>query len=242
MKKIVLVLIWFLFPAISWADELVLVKGKGVKVCEAHLKNLKTLELNEMVCKRDESYPESNGITRPKWEELDLRENKELVKKLEKFFSFGDQFKEDKMFDSEGYFNNQPLKYSSLKKTTADIDNDGKPEIVMLYRMPRCDVERNKANNMPYSQGLYLLDKAKNQIDVKKTEPLLDPLKEYTNFKVKYGSYTERVCDVLLYKKDTYFDKWDIYNWILTVYKLSNDRGSEVCRYQYKQTLKNKED
>ncbi|MBI3399770.1 MAG: hypothetical protein HY026_11160 [Deltaproteobacteria bacterium] len=266
MRKIVFVLILFLFPAAGWAGEYapvkgdesegaynrrqyrsqlygqaeyVLKKGQGVEVCEAHFKNLETLTLNEMVCQRDESYPEANGITMPKWEELDLKENKELVKRIGKFFTFGDQFIKDEMLDSEGYFNSQTLKYNSLKKTTADIDNDGKPEIVMLYREPRCDVERNIAYNIPYSRSLFVLDEAKNQIDVKKTEPLLQNIsKSGYDIKTKAIESIYRLYDVFFYKKDTYFDKWFIRDWTLTVYKLSNDRGSEVCRYKYEQKLK----
>jgi hypothetical protein len=87
MKIKLILIVFFLFlSSICFADELVLVKGKGIPVCEAHFKNLRALGFNEMVCQRDESYPEENGITRPEWEDMDLRENKELVKKNKEVF------------------------------------------------------------------------------------------------------------------------------------------------------------
>jgi len=52
----------FAFSNAIFAGELVLVKGKGIPVCEAHYKNLKSLTLNEMVCQRDESFPEQKLI------------------------------------------------------------------------------------------------------------------------------------------------------------------------------------
>jgi len=141
MKKktcISILIITLILPVITFADDLVLLEGKGLPVCEAHFKNLKTLGLNEMVCQRDKSYPEANGITRPKWEVLDLGENKELVKKIEKFLSVGDQFGELEIIDDEKqferFFLNHPLKYNLLNKTAVNIANDGKSETVMLYR------------------------------------------------------------------------------------------------------------
>lgn len=237
MRRIfrVIVLVIFLLPVSVFADELVLVKGKGVPVCEAHLKNLKALELNEMVCERDKAYPEANGITRPKWEELDVRENKELVRSIGKFFAVGDQFGELKIIDDEKEFEkyfNRVLEYNSLKKTIVNIDNYDKPEIVMLYRKPMCDVYRNIAYNIPYSRPLFVLDEAKNLIDVKKTEPLLqNPFPRDIKAKAVNSGY--QLYDIFIYKKSIYFDKWNIYEWTLSVYKLSRGTATEVCRYKY---------
>lgn len=243
MKKIIILMfIWlFVFSLSAFAaaiadDELVLVKGKGVPVCEAHLKNLKSLELNEMVCERDKSYPEANDITMPKWEEVDLRENKELVKRIHKFFAIGDQFGALKIIDDEKEFEeyfNRILKYNSLKKTTVNIDNHDKPEIVMLYREPRCDVERNIAYNIPYSRPLFVLDEEKKLIDVQKTEPLLqNPFPRNIEAKAVNSGY--QLYDIFIYKNYRYFDKWNVYDWTLTVYKLSKSKVTEVCQYKYK--------
>ena len=248
MRKKLMFLLFMVFalPYAVFADELVLVKGKGVPVCEAHYKNLKSLTLNAMVCQRDESYPEENGITRPKWEEMDLKENKELLKKIKKFFSIGEQFGAFKLIDDEKefekYFNNHILKYDSLRKSTVDIGNNGKPEVVMLYRAPRCDVNRNREYNIPYSRMLFVLDKEKNLIDTKKTEPLLQNITAPGyDIKSKAQENLYRLYDVFFYKNETYFDKWFIYDWSLNVYKLSKDSAEEICKFKYKKNTLKKE-
>lgn len=247
-KKIttILAIIIFVFPAIVYADGLVMVKGKGCPVCEAHFKNLKSLELNEMVCERDESYPEENGITRPEWEEMDLIKNKELIKRITKFFSNGDQFSAFKLIDDEKefekYFEGHVLKYNLLTKTVVDTDNDGKPETVMLYREPRCNTDRNYAYNIPYSRPLFVLDKINNLIDVKKTEPFLQNITQPRyDIKSEAQESLYRLYDVFFYKNETYFDKWFIYDWSLTVYKMSKGRTEMICKFKYKRKTPKKE-
>ena len=250
MRRIILILVLFLLPALSWADEFVLVKGKGIPVCEAHLKNLKSLAINEMVCWSGR-YPEANGITRPKWEQLDLRKNKELLRKIKKFFIYGDQFAKDKALDNEkGFemliehclgcarFRGGQLQKSDCSKefpaqyalyiTKADIDNDGTAEKILLFREQICMLSG------AYSRPLLVLDEEKDLIDVKQTEPLLDPLKKYTDIKVK-TSLNYKLYDVFFYKNKAYFDRWDVDDWTLTVYHLSKNRVKEVCKYYLKE-------
>ena len=239
-RKILLMFVWlFVFSTLAFADEYVLVKGKGVEVCEAHLKNLKTMNLYRMVCERNEYYPEANGIKRPKWERLDLRENKEIVKRIHKFFSYGDQFAEMKIMDDEKQFEELMeviyLKSHALYKAAMDIDNDGKAEKILLYSDGFC------METHVYSRPLFVLDENKNLIDVRKTEPLLrNPFPRNLRAKAVNSGY--QLYDIFIYKKETYFDKWNMRDWTLTVYKLSKGSGREVCKYKYKQTLKNKED
>ncbi|MCL4536257.1 MAG: hypothetical protein M1610_01490 [Nitrospirae bacterium] len=234
-----LLILFFVFSASAFADELKLVKGKGVPVCEAHYKNLKSLTLNEMVCERDETYPEENGITRPRWERLELKGKKELVKKIRKFFYYGDQLAKVKTYDDAAEFEDylsSDLMSNVIKASTVDIANNGKQERVMLYSDHTCNIPENIAwNRGPYSRPLFVLDEAKDVIDIKKTEPLLQNIsKSGYDIKTKAIEHLYRLYDVFFYKKDTYFDKWNMYDWTLTVYKLSKDRGSEVCRYKYK--------
>lgn len=233
VKKMVLVLVLLLLPAVSFADELVLVKGKGVEVCEAHLKNLQSLTLNEMVCQRDESYPEANGITRPKWERLELKENKELTRKIEKFLEGGDQFVKVKMYDDEKEFEhylNGPLKNSFIRIAEVDIANSGKAEKVLLYNARLCKIERRYY----YARPLLILDEAKNQIDVKKTEPLLqNTTKEDADIGLLAIGHEYKAYDILFYKDTAYFNRWDVDDWTLTVYRQLNNKVKEVCMYKY---------
>ncbi len=233
----------------TWTGELKLVKGKGVAVCEAHFKNLKQTrtpgwissnpkepQIDVMVCNRDEFYPEANGITRPKWEELDLRENKELVKRIEKFFSFGDQFIKDKMLDDdekgfEAYVNKYLMRMRALHSTTVDIDNNGKTEKVMRYGYQIC------MESHAYSRPLFVLDESKDQIDVGKTEPLLqNPFPKHLRAKAVNHNY--QLYDVLFYKSKAYFDKWNMRDRTFSVYNQSKGKVIEICKYKYKQTPK----
>lgn len=232
MKKILFLLVLFFLSSVSFADELVLEKGKGVPVCEAHWKNLKTMELYTMVCKRDTYYPQENNITRPTWEKLDLRENQELVKKIHKFLSYGNQFTEMKIMDDERQFEELMdkiyTKSHALYKTAVDIDNDGKAEKVLLYSDGFC------METHVYSRPLLVLDENKNQIDIERTIPLLQNVRlANADLKTKAIESIYRLYDVFFYKNTTYFDKWDAYDWTLSVYKQSKDKVKEVCRYKY---------
>lgn len=160
MKRRIFLFILFVIlasPYAVFAGELLLIKGKGVPVCEEHYKNLKDLNyLEHMVCERDKYYPEQNGVTRPKWKELNLRENKELVKKIKKLFYYGDQFKKIKMYDDkdeyESYLEELVRIGDRMFLTMVDIDNDGKQEKAILYNDGRC------MDTHAYWRALLVLD------------------------------------------------------------------------------------
>ncbi|MBI3354455.1 MAG: hypothetical protein HY034_06170 [Nitrospirae bacterium] len=230
IKKMVLVFVLLLFPSISFADELVLEKGKGVAVCEAYLESIKRLSLQEMVCGEK---LESNDIKRPKWERLELKENKELTRKIEKFLEGGDQFVKVKMYDDEKEFEhylNGPLKNSFIRIAEVDIANSGKAEKVLLYNARLCKIERRYY----YARPLLILDEAKNQIDVKKTEPLLqNTTKEDADIGLLAIGHEYKAYDILFYKDTAYFNRWDVDDWTLTVYRQLNNKVKEVCMYKY---------
>jgi len=236
MKRKILLFILFVVLALPYAafpGELYLIKGNGVPVCEAHYKNLKQLKyLEHMVCDRDKYYPEKNGITRPKWKGLDLKENKELVKKIQKSVYYGDQFEKMEMYDDkyeyERYLELLLRIGDRMFLTMVDIDNDGKQEKAILYNDGRC------MDTHAYWRALLVLDEVNNQIDVKKTEPLLQNTTDpRADIRSKADSLYQ-MYDVFFYKDQTYFDKWDIYNWTLSVYIDSKGKTKEVCNYKYK--------
>jgi hypothetical protein len=118
--------------------------------------------------------------------------------------------------------------------TSVDINNDGKPEKIILYNDARCMYTH------VYSRALFVLDDANNQIDVEKTEPLLQNGDTHADIKIKvHVNY--HVYDVFFYKNRTYFDIWNMNYWTstLSVYILSEGKTKEVCNYKYKE-LKNK--
>jgi hypothetical protein len=237
-KKKLLFILFFVVLALPYAvfaGELFLIKGKGVPVCEAHYKNLEEMHyVNYMVCDRDKYYPEQNGITRPKWQGLDLKENKELVKKIQKFLGYGDQFEKVKMFDDkdeyEGYLEEiRRIIGDTMFLTMVDVDNDGKEEKIILYNDGRC------METHAYSRALLVLDEANNQIDVKKTEPLLQNTTDLrADIRSKAVESNYQMYDVFFYKDQTYFDKWNMRNWTLSVYIDSKGKTKEVCNYKYK--------
>jgi hypothetical protein len=112
--------------------------------------------------------------------------------------------------------------------TTVDIDNDGRQERIILYNHAQCMFTH------AYSRVLLVLDEVNNQIDVKKTEPLLqnttDPRADIRS--KADGLY--QMYDVFFYKDQTYFDKWNMRNWTLSVYIDSKGITKEVCNYKYK--------
>jgi hypothetical protein len=238
MKKKILLFVLIVVLALPYAvfpGELVLIKGKGVPVCEAHYQNLKYLDFAEhMVCDRDRYYPEQNGITRPKWQELDLKKDKEMVKKIKKFLTYGDQFEKIRMLDNkdeyESYLEEIIRIGDTMFLTIADINNDGKQDKIILYNDGRC------METHAYSRALLVLDEANNQIDLKKTEPLLqNTIDPRADVRSKAAESNYQMYDVLFYKDQTYFDKWNMRNWTLSIYIDSKGKTKEVCNYKYQQ-------
>jgi hypothetical protein len=237
MKKKILLLVLIVVLALPYAafpGDLLLKKGNGVPVCEAHYKNLKELNFAQyMVCDRDKNYPEQDGITSPKWKELDLKENRELVKKIKKFLEGRDQFEKIKMYDDKDEYESyleELLRFGdTMFFTMVDIDNDGKQDKLILYNDGRC------MDTHVYSRALLVIDEVNNRIDVKKTEPLLQNTTDpRADLRSKAGESNYQMYDVFFYKDQTYFDKWNMRNWTLSVYIDSKGITKEVCNFKYK--------
>lgn len=239
MKKIgILFFALALLPAAGWAGELKLIKGKGVEVCKAYQKSLQSMSLQDMVCGEK---ADTKDFKRPKWGKLDFSGNKELLKKISNFISYGDQFAEDKGFgfeilseklwqESEVMGQKFPPMYA-LYTTKVDVDNDGMAERILLFREYICMFTR------VYSRPLFVLDEAKNQIDVEKTEPLLqNPFPR--DIKAKAINHLYQLYDIFFYRGKTYFDKWNMRDKTLNIYKQSKNETKEVCSYKYQEIPK----
>ncbi len=215
-----------------FAGELLFIKGEGVPVCEAHFNNLKSLRLYEMVCQRNETYPKNNGITRPKWDKMELTDNTELIKRIHKFLSYGDQFAPMEVMDDEkqfkSLFDTIYSKSHTLWKSMIDLDNDGITETAILYTKGFC------METHVYSRPLLVLDNDKNQIDVENTTPLLQNVGLLnTTLKTKTVESIYRLYDVFVYHNTTYFDRWNAYDLTLSVYSNTQGNVKEVCKYKY---------
>ena len=71
MRRIFLILILLLFPVAVFAGEYVLVKGKGVEVCEEYGKNLNSLQtMSNWPVPFGKINPEFRDFSKPKWENL----------------------------------------------------------------------------------------------------------------------------------------------------------------------------
>jgi len=42
-----------------------------------------------------------------------------------------------------------------------------------------------------------------------------------------------QLYDVFIYENMTFFDKWNVYDWTLTVYKISGIEVNNVCKFKY---------
>lgn len=85
--RVAIAMLIIFFTASADAGQYVLVKGKGAEVCEAYRKNLNSfgdLNVYTMACERERN-PKFTKFKKPDWEEIDLWENRELLKKVERF-------------------------------------------------------------------------------------------------------------------------------------------------------------
>src|SRR4030042_5388287 len=133
-KILMIFFLVFIFPSLALADEYVLVKGKGIEVCEEYGKNLNSLVLKEyMVCER-KINPKFTDFKKPEWLEIDLWKNREFLRKVECFLglqsTFGDP---DKNLQEWEKFLKWRLKdnATTIMIARVDIDNDGKDENVI---------------------------------------------------------------------------------------------------------------
>lgn len=231
-RKMILVLILFLLPVSVFAGEYVLVKGKGVEVCEAYKKNLESFnEPEPMVCER-KINPEFKDFEKPVWEKIDLEKNRELFRAIEiKTIRLAENHPEADLDNSIQWHKDR--NYEHIKVTKIDIDNDGIEDEVLIYSYDSCYTSRY------FITDLYVLTKDRSMIDVNNPT---DKLIEATIGRGE-NSRGYMLADIFKYKNTTYVDLYCYVKWkhvgckkedTLIVYKISDGKMEDICKYEYK--------
>jgi len=159
-----------------------LIKGKGIKVCEAYARYLAT-QIYQLRCDRDVP-PQIAELQKPSWKELDVKENKLLVLRIENYLEIPRDEKATAPFrpvHREGELTTySPPMHARLAVAQIDIDNDGNKETVARYRSFMCQ-EWDIAERAPHWKGpLVVFDSNSKRIDIEKTYPLMqNPWKVY---------------------------------------------------------------
>ena len=253
MKKYYVSIIIFilLLPVYVCAGEYVLVKGKGVEVCEAYKKNLNSFNLHYeyvMACER-KINPKFTDFKKPEWKEIDLWENREFLKKVEHFLGEYYYDPEKNTKDWEKLLKDR-IKEDTLYRTTIyitemDINNDGKKENVIQYKNGYCP------GGNYYGAALLVLNDDKGDINIEKTKPLLQNYRSLKNGPLSEG-WEFAMYDVFVYKNVIYFDRWSGNQWpggklgkeklkLLKVFVTETDEKAninteEICQYKFRST------
>lgn len=249
MKKLFIAIIFtFVFASLVSAGEYVLIKGNGVDVCEAYGKNLNSFKLHNqyvMACERKIS-PKYADFKKPEWEELELRENVELLKKIELFL--GNYVVTSVNVQGWKDYIKSLIrgKRISIELSKIDINNDGKKANVIKYNHGVCP-EHNL-----YGAPLLVLNNNLKEIDIEKTKPLLQNPR-HAKYRTLSEGWDGTMYDIFIYKNQTYFDRWrygegsldektiiNTYR-LLKVFIIEQDHKGEssteeICRYEFRAT------
>ncbi|MBU3948408.1 MAG: hypothetical protein KJ826_09340 [Proteobacteria bacterium] len=220
-------------------------KGKGCEVCEAYGKNLNSFNpgnLYNMACER-KINPKFTDLKKPEWEEMDLQNNVELLKKIELFLDNFD-VTSDNLEGWEEYIKSRIKdKYVSIKLSQLYILNDGTVNDVVKYAEEGCTSGKH------YGALLLVLNDDLNDINIVKSKPLMQNSRYMKNGPLSEG-WEYSMYDVFIYKNKTYFDRWSADQWpldkagknkikLLKVFVIETDKASnasvkEICRYKFR--------
>lgn len=264
MKKRIIVMMISLIlvlPAMSLAGEYILIKGKGVEVCEEYKKNLESFnDPQPMMCER-KINPDFKDFEKPSWEKVDLEEHRELFRRLLKYHGstyriyfgktiaqFGKSTYDDETELNSRIKDHKESGYSFIKHTRIDIANDTHPVDILIFR------ERNCPDGPPfYASNLYLLLEDPSVKDAMICSAC--PAEEQLRKEISLNNGMDTDMDVFRYKGVTYIDKYCLNKQpsctakdTLIVYKYGSVRNpksksvldewitgfNKICEYQYK--------
>lgn len=243
-------------PAI--AGEYVLIKGKGVEVCEEYGKNLNSFNLHNkyvMACER-KINPEFTDFKKPEWVVVDLWENRKILEKIARFLGERHPISSKKVGKEphysysdfqewEGQLRNMiEGKYApTVEEVQIDIDNDVNKENIIKYSDGNCP------GGNYFGAALIVLNDNKSEIDIEKTKQLLQNPQYYPKLPNELLSrgWEFSMYDVFLYKGKSYFNRWsgnqapgskdkiDILKVFVTeTNKAKKVSTKEICRYRFK--------
>lgn len=246
MRKLVLVLLLLLFPAVGWAGEYVLEKGKRVEVCEEygkHLHLVNPVNPARLYTRHEQKFnSQFKDFNKPEWEKY-FGSNNELFDKVDLFLweSDANPAYHNDVVEGKNLRNSKKQRAGAWKRYKAmrqailvlglpisktDIDNDGKIENVIF----------DSVN----SEILLVLNDDKTDIDFKKTElilqhPRLPPDLVGDSIHAVYYD-VDVYYDMFIYKQKTYFDFWNSTapsKGIVRVFIIENQKTEEICTYNY---------
>jgi len=224
-------LLIFICPVLSFAGEYVLIEGKDREVCRAYEKNLNSFKhlKNAMVCER-KLNPKFPDFKKPEWEKLDVWENRELVRMMDRYlWNRGNEDSNDK--DMEKWLERlkERIKNNEITLSLArvDIDNNGTIDNVIQYDMGTCSDTDESSFAIPDGRRFIVFNKGITAINTNLT---------FFTRAQRFG--------ILTYKGRTYLDSFGgnlkFRNGKLSVYdSVINTNGwtalgAEICIYKYK--------
>lgn len=239
MKKIFIAIIFtFVFTSLASAGEYVLTEGKDKEVCIEYGKNLNSFKKlpHAMVCER-QLNPKLTDFKKPEWKTLDVWENRELVRKIDRYLWNSRTKSQQDAFDKnkgqwlerlkERIKNNEV----SINLTRVDIDNNGNPDNVIQYNMGSCSDTDESSFVHPRGRLLIVFNDDMTAVN--------EHLSNFT------GTFR---LGIFIYKGRTYLDYWggdlkfmngevDVFDSVMNTTGWT-DLGVTRCIYKYKSKSK----
>lgn len=229
------------------AGQYVLEKGKGVEVCEAYQKNLNSFG-EPMVCER-QLDPQLPDFKKPEWTKPNDDQARSLEFDMAKYTSRVLGKPEPKSEAEIGVRTEKDIGWPAKRRLArVDVDNDGKPDIVLRQENGTCPETRAFSVNIAVlTEDVKRYDLEKSQFINAEYSALVGQLKNDPKpweqrtaglSKTDFRGYA--LYDVFQYRGTTYFDLWetgkdfpDPASARLHVFLHKNGKTQEVCTYRF---------
>ncbi len=236
----VLGLLWFMMADLATAGSYTLVVGKGIEVCEAYLKNLKSFPKHPpVVCERPLN-PKFTDFSKPQWQPLEVWPNRHLLRQARRNEPFYFQFSDEEFEKRDPYDKWEANMQARLAERAMtfeiadlDVDQDGTTETVLRFDIAfPCDPANESQFATPAGILFYILTPDGQGIDGQKTRLLLP-------------SSAGRP-DLFLHKGRVFFSEWGgnlefkgghFYLWS-QIYIAPGVPDHKACKYKYRSSTK----